>query len=69
MNDAGGWKDRTTVEDMDLAIRANLRGWKFLYVGDLEVSCLLALTTTKFIYGNALKSYYQRDNVVHLGAK
>nr|GLL16612.1 mannan synthase 1-like isoform X1 [Ipomoea trifida] len=37
LNDAGGWKDRTTVEDMDLAIRANLRGWKFLYVGDLEV--------------------------------
>nr|GMC56569.1 Mannan synthase 1 [Ipomoea batatas] len=40
LNDAGGWKDRTTVEDMDLAIRANLRGWKFLYVGDLEHASL-----------------------------
>ncbi|XP_064999306.1 glucomannan 4-beta-mannosyltransferase 1-like isoform X3 [Musa acuminata AAA Group] len=36
--DAGGWKDRTTVEDMDLAVRASLRGWKFVFVGDL--ACL-----------------------------
>ncbi|XP_042053758.1 glucomannan 4-beta-mannosyltransferase 9-like [Salvia splendens] len=34
---AGGWKDRTTVEDMDLAVRASLKGWKFLYLGSLEV--------------------------------
>lgn len=38
LHDAGGWKDRTTVEDMDLAVRASLRGWKFLFVGDLSVS-------------------------------
>lgn len=37
INEAGGWKDRTTVEDMDLAVRASLRGWKFLYLGDLQV--------------------------------
>lgn len=37
INEAGGWKDRTTVEDMDLAVRAGLRGWKFLYLGDLQV--------------------------------
>nr|GMD82094.1 mannan synthase 1-like [Ipomoea batatas] len=37
LHDAGGWKDRTTVEDMDLAVRASLRGWKFLYIGDLEI--------------------------------
>ncbi|MBA0644897.1 hypothetical protein Goklo_013066 [Gossypium klotzschianum] len=36
INEAGGWKDRTTVEDMDLAVRASLRGWKFLYLGDLQ---------------------------------
>ena len=40
VNDAGGWKDRTTVEDMDLAVRASLKGWKFLFVGDLAVSFL-----------------------------
>lgn len=37
INEAGGWKDRTTVEDMDLAVRASLRGWKFVYLGDLQV--------------------------------
>ncbi|GMI90393.1 CELLULOSE SYNTHASE LIKE A9, RESISTANT TO AGROBACTERIUM TRANSFORMATION 4 [Hibiscus trionum] len=37
INEAGGWKDRTTVEDMDLAVRASLKGWKFLYVGDQKV--------------------------------
>ncbi|THG16254.1 hypothetical protein TEA_014701 [Camellia sinensis var. sinensis] len=35
VNDAGGWKDRTTVKDMDLAVRASLKGWKFVFVGDL----------------------------------
>lgn len=37
MKEAGGWDDRTTAEDMDLAIRASLEGWKLVYVGDLEV--------------------------------
>ncbi|GMH09897.1 hypothetical protein Nepgr_011738 [Nepenthes gracilis] len=37
INEAGGWKDRTTVEDMDLATRASLKGWKFLYLGSLQV--------------------------------
>jgi len=38
LNEAGGWKDRTTVEDMDLAVRASLKGWKFLYLSNLQVS-------------------------------
>ncbi|KAG6427486.1 hypothetical protein SASPL_111731 [Salvia splendens] len=37
IEEAGGWKDRTTVEDMDLAIRASLKGWKFVYVGTLQI--------------------------------
>ncbi|KAL8127664.1 hypothetical protein AgCh_014536 [Apium graveolens] len=37
IRDAGGWKERTTVEDMDLAVRASLRGWKFVFVGDVSV--------------------------------
>ncbi|KAI3724069.1 hypothetical protein L2E82_35834 [Cichorium intybus] len=37
INEAGGWKDRTTVEDMDLAVRASLKGWKFLYLGSIKV--------------------------------
>ncbi|EPS67079.1 hypothetical protein M569_07697, partial [Genlisea aurea] len=37
IKEAGGWKDRTTVEDMDLAVRATLNGWKFLYLGSIQV--------------------------------
>ncbi|KAG1334459.1 Glucomannan 4-beta-mannosyltransferase 9 [Cocos nucifera] len=44
INEAGGWKDRTTVEDMDLAVRASLKGWKFLYVGDIKVKSELPST-------------------------
>lgn len=42
INEAGGWKDRTTVEDMDLAVRSSLRGWKFVYLGDLQVFFILS---------------------------
>ncbi|XP_020255484.1 LOW QUALITY PROTEIN: probable mannan synthase 11 [Asparagus officinalis] len=37
IHDAGGWNDRTTVEDMDLSVRAGLAGWKFVYVGNIKV--------------------------------
>ncbi|KAG7543144.1 Glycosyltransferase 2-like [Arabidopsis thaliana x Arabidopsis arenosa] len=37
MEEAGGWKDRTTVEDMDLAVCVGLLGWKFIFLNDLEV--------------------------------
>ncbi|WVZ55614.1 hypothetical protein U9M48_006254 [Paspalum notatum var. saurae] len=44
ISEAGGWKDRTTVEDMDLAVRASLKGWQFLYVGDIRVKSELPST-------------------------
>ncbi|XP_020104333.1 probable mannan synthase 4 isoform X1 [Ananas comosus] len=44
INEAGGWKDRTTVEDMDLAVRATLKGWKLLYDGDITVKSELPST-------------------------
>ncbi|CAN6293627.1 unnamed protein product [Urochloa humidicola] len=44
INHSGGWKDRTTVEDMDLAVRASLKGWEFLYVGDIRVKSELPST-------------------------
>lgn len=45
LEDAGGWLERTTVEDMDVAVRAHLQGWKFIFLNDVKVllSCLLAL--------------------------
>ena len=30
ISEAGGWKDRTTVEDMDLAVRAESQGMAIL---------------------------------------
>ena len=30
--DAGGWEHDTVTEDMDLSFRAQLKGWKFVYV-------------------------------------
>uniref|UniRef100_A0A5B6Z184 glucomannan 4-beta-mannosyltransferase n=1 Tax=Davidia involucrata TaxID=16924 RepID=A0A5B6Z184_DAVIN len=50
INEAGGWKDRTTVEDMDLAVRASLKGWKFLYLGSLMVKNELPSTFKAYRY-------------------
>ncbi|XP_015951662.3 glucomannan 4-beta-mannosyltransferase 9 [Arachis duranensis] len=50
INEAGGWKDRTTVEDMDLAIRATLQGWKFLYLHNLQVKNELPSTLKAYRY-------------------
>ncbi|CAA6671045.1 unnamed protein product [Spirodela intermedia] len=36
---SGGWLERTTVEDMDIAVRAHLHGWKFIFLNDVQVSC------------------------------
>ncbi|KAG1342519.1 putative glucomannan 4-beta-mannosyltransferase 1-like [Cocos nucifera] len=46
----GGWKDRTTVEDMDLAVRAGLGGWKFVYVGNVKVKSELPSTFKAYRY-------------------
>ncbi|XP_051216948.1 glucomannan 4-beta-mannosyltransferase 9 [Lolium perenne] len=48
--DAGGWKDRTTVEDMDLAVRASMRGWKFVFAGDVKVRNELPSTFKAYRY-------------------
>jgi cellulose synthase/poly-beta-1,6-N-acetylglucosamine synthase-like glycosyltransferase len=33
--DAGNWHDDTLTEDMDISYRAQLAGWKFVYVNDV----------------------------------
>ena len=35
--DAGGWQHDTVTEDLDLSYRAQLRGWRFVYLPDLVV--------------------------------
>ncbi|KAL9247229.1 hypothetical protein vseg_020682 [Gypsophila vaccaria] len=39
LEESGGWLERTTVEDMDIAVRAHLNGWKFIYLNDVRVVC------------------------------
>nr|CAD1831976.1 unnamed protein product [Ananas comosus var. bracteatus] len=39
LEDSGGWLERTTVEDMDIAVRAHLNGWKFIFLNDVRVLC------------------------------
>src|SRR5690242_18436884 len=33
--DAGGWQHDTLTEDLDLSYRAQLRGWRFVFVSDV----------------------------------
>ncbi len=41
IEDAGGWQHDTLVEDADLSYRAQLKGWRFVYVPTIE--CLSEL--------------------------
>ncbi|CAK9308916.1 unnamed protein product [Citrullus colocynthis] len=41
LEESGGWLERTTVEDMDIAVRAHLKGWKFIFLNDVKVLCEL----------------------------
>ncbi|XP_058206161.1 probable xyloglucan glycosyltransferase 6 [Rhododendron vialii] len=41
LEECGGWLERTTVEDMDIAVRAHLCGWKFIYLNDVQCLCEL----------------------------
>ncbi len=35
IEDAGGWQDDTLTEDLDLSYRAQLLGWKLVFIGDV----------------------------------
>lgn len=37
IEEAGGWQDSTLTEDLDLSYRAQLKGWRFLYLPDVVV--------------------------------
>ena len=44
IDDAGGWQADTLTEDLDLSYRAQLRGWQFVYAGQVEVPAELPET-------------------------
>ena len=45
---AGGWQHDTLTEDTDLSYRAQLVGWKFLYLQDVECPAELPVEMTAF---------------------
>ena len=51
---AGGWEHDTLTEDLDLSYRAQMRGWKFKFLEDVESPAELPITMS------ALKSQQHR---------
>jgi cellulose synthase/poly-beta-1,6-N-acetylglucosamine synthase-like glycosyltransferase len=48
IDDAGGWQHETLTEDSDLSYRAQLKGWRFVYVPDIECPSELPVETYGF---------------------
>ncbi len=48
IEDAGGWEHDTLTEDTDLSYRAQLAGWKFVYLQDVECPAELPVEMTAF---------------------
>jgi cellulose synthase/poly-beta-1,6-N-acetylglucosamine synthase-like glycosyltransferase len=48
IEDAGGWQGDTLTEDLDLSYRAQLRGWRFLYLPDVVVPAELPAQISAF---------------------
>src|SRR5712671_2114588 len=48
IEEAGGWQHDTLTEDTDLSYRAQLEGWKFIYLQDVECPAELPVEMTAF---------------------
>jgi cellulose synthase/poly-beta-1,6-N-acetylglucosamine synthase-like glycosyltransferase len=48
IGDAGGWSHDTLTEDMDLSYRAQLKGWKFVYLPDVVSDAELPVEMNSF---------------------
>ena len=48
IDDAGGWQHDTLTEDTDLSYRAQLKGWKFLYLPQIECASELPVDMNGF---------------------
>src|SRR6266446_495278 len=48
IDDAGGWSASTLTEDLDLSYRAQLAGWKFVFLPDVEVPAELPAALSGF---------------------
>jgi cellulose synthase/poly-beta-1,6-N-acetylglucosamine synthase-like glycosyltransferase len=48
IEDAGGWQHDTLTEDLDLSYRAQMRGWRFVYLQDLVCPAELPVEMNSF---------------------
>jgi cellulose synthase/poly-beta-1,6-N-acetylglucosamine synthase-like glycosyltransferase len=48
IEDAGGWQHDTLTEDTDLSYRAQLRGWRFLYLPEIDCPSELPVEMNAF---------------------
>ena len=48
IDDAGGWEHDTLTEDMDLSYRAQLKGWRFIFLNDVETPAELPVDMDGF---------------------
>jgi cellulose synthase/poly-beta-1,6-N-acetylglucosamine synthase-like glycosyltransferase len=48
IEEAGGWQHDTLTEDTDLSYRAQLKGWRFTYLQDVECPAELPVEITAF---------------------
>ncbi len=48
IEEAGGWQHDTLTEDTDLSYRAQMKGWKFIYLQDVECPAELPVEMTAF---------------------
>jgi len=48
IEDAGGWQHDTLTEDTDLSYRAQLKGWRFLYIPSIDCPSELPVDTYGF---------------------
>ena len=48
LSDSGGWQYDTLTEDLDLSYRAQMKGWKFIYLPDVVVPAELPVDINGF---------------------
>src|SRR6185436_9798314 len=48
IEEAGGWSSSTLTEDLDLSYRAQLAGWQFVFLNDVEVPAELPAALSGF---------------------
>ncbi len=48
IREAGGWQHDTLTEDLDLSYRAQLAGWRFLFLADVKVPAELPVEVNAF---------------------